>query len=150
VTGLSKNKSIRTHQLLLSTEIFSKTRKIYLHFEEMSEYTMYFISWQDCIPNPSLFGVVSSNPTASILFHSGISFSLTSHQLISFILIYFLFGLLNSFIECYKAELSEIVSTSERWLRSFLCSWSYGLMDDCFYRTLAWDRCTIISIVKIG
>ena len=39
VTGLSKYKSIKTHQLLLSTEIFSKRRKIYPHFEEMPEYT---------------------------------------------------------------------------------------------------------------
>ena len=33
-----KNKSIQTHQLLLSTEIFSKRRKIYPGFEEKPEY----------------------------------------------------------------------------------------------------------------
>jgi len=35
---LSKNKSFKTHQLLLSTEIFSKRRKICPRFEEKSEY----------------------------------------------------------------------------------------------------------------
>jgi len=36
--GLSKNKSFKTHRLLLSTEIFSKRRKIYPRFEEKPEH----------------------------------------------------------------------------------------------------------------
>jgi len=51
----------------------------------------------------------------SYCFHSiyfGISCFLTSHQLISFILIYFLYGVLNSFIDCYKSDYKESLETN--------------------------------------